>query len=108
MIPQIDVRELSARLAAGEKVHLLDVRQPLEHALAALPESQLIPLQELPGRVDEVRPAEGVPILVYCHHGVRSRTGAALLLHHGQQDVYSLAGGLDAWSLLVDARVPRY
>jgi rhodanese-related sulfurtransferase len=107
-IPQIDVRDLATRLEAGEPVFLLDVRQPWEHEAAALPGSTLIPLQELPGRVGEVRPPEGAAIVVYCHHGVRSLRGAAVLAQAGFKDVFSLAGGIDAWSLLVDAGVPRY
>ena len=57
MIPQITVQQLAAKLAAGEPVYLLDVRQPDEHAYAALPDSTLIPLGELPGRIERNRPA---------------------------------------------------
>ena len=51
MVKQIDVTELARRQAAGEATYLLDVRQPWEHDLAALPDSQLIPLGELPARL---------------------------------------------------------
>ena len=108
MVRQLHVKELAARLRAGAPVYLLDVRQPWEHELAALPGSHLIPLDQLPARAGEVRPAEGVPVVVYCHHGIRSLTGAALLERRGLPDVASLAGGIDAWSLLVDPGVPRY
>jgi rhodanese-related sulfurtransferase len=107
MVRQISVLDLAARLRAGEPIHLLDVRQPWEHDLAALPGSQLIPLAELPARAPEVRPAEGAAVVVYCHHGVRSLSGAALLERRGLADVLSLAGGI-AWSLQVDPAVPRY
>ena len=53
MIPQISVQQLAEKLAAGEPMYLLDVRQPDEHAFAALPRSTLIPLGELPGRVTD-------------------------------------------------------
>src|SRR3954447_15597092 len=96
---QISPRELADRLARGEQVYLLDVRQPAEHALAALPDSKLIPLNELRDRLGEAQPpAEGVPVVVYCHHGVRSQHGAFFLAQSGFADVYSLAGGIDAWS----------
>jgi rhodanese-related sulfurtransferase len=107
MVRQIDVRQLAARLQAGEPVYLLDVRQPWEHDLAALPGSQLIPLDQLAARAGEVQPAPDALVVVYCHHGVRSRTGAALLESRGLPAV-SLAGGIDAWSLAVDPAVPRY
>ncbi len=108
MVAQMTVHELAERLRGGQLVHLLDVRQPWEHDLVALPESQLIPLGELTFRHDEVTPAAGVPVVVYCHHGIRSLNGAHLLVQHGLTDVFSLAGGIDAWSLFVDPTVPRY
>lgn len=106
MIPQIQPAELKAALDAGQDVLLLDVRQPEEYAICALPGSVLIPLGELMRRAEEVA-AEGKPVVVYCHHGVRSLTGAAILIRAGIEAA-SLAGGIDRWSLTVDANVPRY
>lgn len=108
MIPQISVRELADKLAAGEPVYLLDVRQPEEHAIAALPDSTLIPLGVLHGSAGEVKPPAGALVVVYCHHGVRSLTGAFLLQRAGIEHVASLAGGIDAWSREIDPSVPRY
>ena len=105
MVPQIDVRELKRRLDAGEPTYLLDVRQPWEHELAALPGSVLVPLPELLSRLDEVQPPEGALVVVYCHHGLRSLSGASILERLG---AVSLSGGIEAWSLFVDAGVPRY
>ncbi len=108
MVQQISVTELEARLAAKEPVYLLDVRQPWEHEIAALPGSVLIPLMELPSRVAEVQPPEGALVVVYCHLGIRSLSGAAFLAQRGLPRVVSLAGGIDAWSREVDPQVPRY
>jgi rhodanese-related sulfurtransferase len=108
VVREMSVRQLQDKLTAGEPVYLIDVRQAWEHEFAALPDSCLIPLDQLLLRVAEVRPPEGTPIIVYCHHGIRSRTGAAVLERHGWSEVYSLAGGIDAWSLRVDPGVPRY
>lgn len=108
MIPQIRVEELSAKLQAGEPIYLVDVRQPNEYEYCHLPDSQLIPLSELPSRVDEVDPPEGSLVVVYCHHGVRSLSGAAILQQAGFSNVASLAGGIEAWSLRVDSSVARY
>jgi adenylyltransferase/sulfurtransferase len=105
---QISVRNLATRLANDHLVYLLDVRRPAEHAIGALPESILIPLNELPARAGEVRPPEGALLVVYCHHGVRSQSAAALLEQLGFRNVVSLAGGIDAWSCEVDPSVPRY
>jgi rhodanese-related sulfurtransferase len=108
MIQQIHPRDLAAKRKAGEAVHLLDVRQPWEHETAALPDSQLVPLDQLMQRAAEIKPAEGALLVVYCHHGVRSLSGAAILERQGHTNVASLAGGIDAWSQQVDPAVPRY
>uniref|UniRef100_UPI00359FA028 rhodanese-like domain-containing protein n=1 Tax=Neisseria dentiae TaxID=194197 RepID=UPI00359FA028 len=52
-------------------------------------------------------PDEG-PIVVYCHHGVRSLHTAMYLADAGFDELYNLQGGIDAWSLQVDPAVPRY
>ena len=99
---------VTRKLSAAESVHLLDVRQPWEHDLAALPGSQLVPLDQLVARTGDIQPAPGATVVVYCHHGIRSRTAATLLEQRGFADVVSLAGGIEAWSLRVDPNVPRY
>jgi adenylyltransferase/sulfurtransferase len=108
MVQQIAPPDLAAKLKTGEPLLLLDVRQPAEHQFAALPQSVLIPLNELPARVAEVAPPAGGPVVVYCHHGLRSLRAAALLEQAGLANVASLAGGIDAWSCTVDPSVPRY
>ena len=105
---EITASELAAKLKGGEPVYLLDVRQGWEHEVARLPRSVLVPLDELPGRVGDLDPPEGALIVAYCHHGMRSLSAAAVLTQAGVDGVVSLAGGIDAWSRLVDATVPRY
>jgi rhodanese-related sulfurtransferase len=107
MIPQIQPTELKRMLDAGLPVVLVDVRQPEEYAYCTLPDSVLIPLGELMTRVEEVQPGDAAVVVVYCHHGVRSLSGAAILRRAGIEAM-SLAGGIDRWSLTVDASVPRY
>jgi adenylyltransferase/sulfurtransferase len=103
--PEILVTELADRLEDGEDVQLVDVRQPWEAAMASLPDSLLIPLRQLPSRLDELDPAR--PVVAYCHVGVRSADAAAFLREQGFR-ARSLAGGIDAWSRVVDPAVPRY
>ncbi|MCA1829620.1 MAG: rhodanese-like domain-containing protein [Myxococcales bacterium] len=106
----IEIRpdELAEKLKRGDRVFLLDVRQEWEHQLARLPDQALIPLYELPGRLDEIEPDEGALVVAYCHHGVRSLSAAALLRQAGFHDAVSLAGGIDLWSRAIDPSVPRY
>ena len=108
-IPEISPARLAELLAGPPESRpaLLDVRFPDEHAWVALPDSVLIPLPELDERADELEALRGRPVVVYCHHGVRSLDGAAYLLSKGLEAV-SLKGGIDLYSLRVDPTLPRY
>ncbi len=86
---------------------LLDVRTYGEHQIVALPDSQLIPLGELEDRQDELEALRGREVVVYCHHGIRSLSGAAFLDVLGF-DARSLSGGIEAYALRVDPTLPRY
>lgn len=108
MTREIHVRQLAELLATDAKVFLLDVREPWEFELAALPGSVLIPLGELSRRVAEVAPEAGTLVVTVCHHGVRSLGAAAILQAEGVSQVVSLAGGIDAWSRLIDRDLRRY
>ena len=92
----------------GESIYLVDVRQPWEHELARLPDDILVPLDELADRADEITPPAGALVVAYCHHGIRSLNAAAILMQLGHGKVASLAGGIDAWSQLIDPSVARY
>lgn len=100
--------ELAARLAAPNPPHLLDVRQPDEFAIVALPGAKLIPLNELPERVAELAAWREQEVVVYCHHGMRSAHAIGWLRHQGFANLHNLAGGIERWSLEVDANAPRY
>ena len=108
MVYEILPADLASKLNAGEPVYLIDVRQTWEHEIAALANSVLVPLNELPQRTAELAPPPGSLIVTYCHHGVRSLTAAEFLEQMGVPDVHSLAGGIDAWSREIDRKLPRY
>lgn len=101
---------LRAQQAEGQHPLLLDVREPWEVALAGVAAGTLplacIPMNEVPGRLDELDPAQ--PVWVLCHHGMRSAQVAGFLERRGFAQVFNVAGGIDAWSLDVDRQVPRY
>lgn len=101
-------QEASEWLKTPEPPLLLDVRGADEHAFVALPKSVLIPLNELPTRWKELETSKAHPILVYCHHGMRSLRAALFLRQCGFTAVENLDGGIDAWSLDVDPSVARY
>lgn len=104
---QVDPAEFKAWQEAGEAPPILDVREPWEYEVANLPGSTLIPLGELPSRAaEELDPDQ--PLVVLCHHGVRSLQAAYFLEHQGFADVINLTGGIDRWSQTVDPATPRY
>jgi rhodanese-related sulfurtransferase len=103
---QIEPRELSDRIASGEKVYLLDVRTREEWEAVKLADSHLF-TQEL---MQEISARESRPdlLVIYDHKGARSMDAAAFFQGHGFENVKSLRGGIDAWSAEVDSKLPRY
>jgi adenylyltransferase/sulfurtransferase len=99
---------LHARLARGERVLLLDVREADEVARARIEGSTWIPLGQLASRAEELAAWRDEPLIALCHHGGRSARACALLAERGFSRLENLVGGIDAWSLSVDASVPRY
>ncbi|HXC94259.1 MAG TPA: rhodanese-like domain-containing protein [Edaphobacter sp.] len=86
---------------------LLDVREPWEQQTSSLPNSLMMPMGDVPSRAHaELDP--DAPIVVMCHHGARSLNVALWLREQGFTHAQSLAGGIDAWSRVIDPSVPRY
>jgi molybdopterin/thiamine biosynthesis adenylyltransferase/rhodanese-related sulfurtransferase len=102
----ISAVDLNCRLGKGEKIFLLDVRNPEEHLLCHLPGSSLIPLPDLPKRLSELD--SGEEIIVYCKSGARSRSAMQLLREAGFSRVKGLTGGILAWIAEVDTSMPKY
>ncbi|MBM4373631.1 MAG: Grx4 family monothiol glutaredoxin [Deltaproteobacteria bacterium] len=101
-VKTMTVRELKAKLDAGEALHLFDVRTDRERATASIAAARPLDDKALAGL------AKDAPIVLHCHHGMRSRSAAERLLQDGFRNVYNLTGGIDAWSAEVDPSVPRY
>jgi len=104
---EITVSQLQQHLTSTNPPLLLDVREPWEYDTAHIEPSTLIPMNEIPARAFKELDEEQ-NILVLCHHGARSLSVAAWLRNQGFEQVQSVAGGIDAWSRLIDPSVPRY
>jgi sulfur-carrier protein adenylyltransferase/sulfurtransferase len=102
----ITPEELRDELAGGAPPVLLDVREPWEAAIAAIPGSILVPLGDLPARVTELD--SDADLVVYCHHGVRSARALEFLERSGFEHARHLTGGVDAWAAKVDPTLERY
>ena len=105
-IREITPVNLKQRLDAGEPLRVIDVREPEEVLLAPFPDAVHIPMGDVPARLHELDPE--VELIIVCHHGIRSAQVAMYLAHNGFENVANLSGGIDQWSLTVDASTPRY
>jgi len=104
-ISPVDVKQ---KLDAGDDMVLIDCRRPDEHAYCHIDGAKLFTLERLPELLDDLQEFADRPVVIYCHHGVRSMQMAGVLKQQGFSDVLSMAGGIDLWSRIVDPQVPRY
>jgi sulfur-carrier protein adenylyltransferase/sulfurtransferase len=105
-IPAISVSELKRKIDKGEAMLIVDVREPFEYEIAHLANSKLIPLGELPDRLDELDRSK--EIVAHCHTGVRSALAVDLLQEAGFKNAFNLTGGIEAWASEIDPEMPRY
>jgi len=102
---EITPQELKAKMGNGG-LKLVDVREPHEYDICHLPNAKLVPLSEILSRVAELDSSD--ELVVYCHHGMRSRDAVEFLKGAGFRKIKSLQGGIDAWAAAVDPSLPRY
>jgi rhodanese-related sulfurtransferase len=105
-ISAIEPTALKARLERGDRIFILDVREPFEILLAPFPGASHIPMGDIPSRLAKLDPE--LETVVVCHHGVRSAQVAMYLVQNGFEHVFNLSGGIDAWSETADPATPRY
>jgi adenylyltransferase/sulfurtransferase len=103
---EVSPAELKKMFDAGERVFVLDVRNPNEFQICRLPNATLLPLPELPTRFAEV-PRDGV-VVVHCKSGMRSAKAVEFLAGRGYTNVANLTGGILGWADAVDPGMPRY
>ncbi len=105
-IVQLGSAELKAWMDEGRMFCLLDVRTDEEAAICSLPDALHIPMNLIPLRQNEL--PDDVPLVVYCHHGIRSLHTAMYLADAGFENLYNLQGGIDAWAAEIDGNMMRY
>ncbi len=102
----IEPLALAARLARGEQVRVIDVREQMEYELARIEGAELLPLSRFDEWAGTLKPDE--EIVFMCHHGLRSAQACAFFAQQGFNKLHNLAGGIERWAREVDPRVPRY
>jgi monothiol glutaredoxin len=101
----LSVQELKTMLDAGAPLHLFDVRSEKERATAKIEGSILLDEE---GKIALEKLPKDAPIAFHCHHGIRSQSAAEHYAREGYRNLSNVTGGIDAWSRIVDAKVPRY
>jgi rhodanese-related sulfurtransferase len=104
-IQEVSVQELQALKESGADVFILDVRDPWENEICNL-DGHLIPLRELPDRLDELNPDQ--QIVVHCQMGGRSSRAVEYLMGKGFKNVSNLRGGIKAWATEIDPKMKMY
>jgi sulfur-carrier protein adenylyltransferase/sulfurtransferase len=105
-LSDIDPTEVKQKIDRGDKFTLIDVREPHEYQICKIPTAKLIPLGELPKRLNELD--KNAEIVAHCKSGVRSGKATNLLRENGFTNVRNMKGGILAWSDKVDPTVPKY
>jgi adenylyltransferase/sulfurtransferase len=103
---EIEVTEVKAMMDRGDKFALIDVREPHEYQICSIPGSKLIPLGEVPKRLDELD--KTADTVIHCKSGMRSAKACGILKAAGFEHVRNMKGGILAWSDRVDPSVPKY
>ncbi|MDX1811549.1 MAG: rhodanese-like domain-containing protein [Gammaproteobacteria bacterium] len=92
--------------SAPEAYLLLDVREPWEYEICHIENSMLLPMGQIPNRLDDLD--KNQDIVVICHHGVRSRQVCLYMAHYGFENTINLDGGIEAWAQEVEPTMQRY
>ena len=103
---EIEVTEVKEKLDRGDKFVLIDVREPHEYQICNIPGAKLIPLGDVPKRLDELD--KTADIVIHCKSGMRSAKACGILKAAGFEHVRNMKGGILAWSDRVDPSVPKY
>jgi monothiol glutaredoxin len=104
-VKQMAPRTLADRLKSGEALNVYDVRTPAEREQASIDGTVLL---DRAAQDAIMKLPKETPLVFHCHHGGRSQQAAEHFLGFGFKNVFNLSGGIDAWSVEVDPKVPRY
>ena len=105
---EINVTLSQALLRSENPPLLIDCREINEYTHCRIDGATLVPLSDFMGAAEAEFSSSEVPAIIYCHHGVRSLNAVFYLREQGFTHTYSMAGGIDQWSLSIDSEVPRY
>jgi sulfur-carrier protein adenylyltransferase/sulfurtransferase len=104
----ITAAQLAEMVERGDNLYLVDVREPVEREIVAIPDSVLIPKDRILSGAALAELPQDSPIVLYCKTGVRSAEALAALKNAGFADARHVAGGVVSWVNSVDPSLPVY
>ena len=105
---EISPQQLAQLLAESANICVVDCREADEWGFNKIEGAKHWPLSKFPGLGPALLESTDSPMVIYCHHGVRSLHLTRWLRHQGRREVYSMQGGIDRWSREIDLGVPLY
>lgn len=107
---EITVQQFKEKLDSDENVFLLDVREPFEQYQSKIEyeNSMLIPVDQLPNRLNEIEADKDAEIVCMCRSGGRSAKACEFLEQDGFENVVNLKGGINQWAKDIDSSLPVY
>ena len=96
----------AAKSMQQDKVVLLDVREHSELDICRIEEAIHIPLSEIPQNI-ELLP-RNLPLIIFCHHGMRSRSVVDYLITLGFDNALNMTGGIHCWAKEIDSDKLKY
>ncbi|MBN1564166.1 MAG: molybdopterin-synthase adenylyltransferase MoeB, partial [Anaerolineae bacterium] len=105
-VPEMTVQQINERIAAGEKIVLVDVREAGEVNISRIPGALHIPMSQLDQRQDEI--PRDQPVVMFCRAGIRSLKAIQTLQAAGSDNLTNMIGGITAWAQEIDPSIPLY
>ncbi|RCK44879.1 sulfurtransferase [Thalassospira profundimaris] len=106
MVRDISCQEVASMMETSIPFTLVDVRESWELDICSIDGALHIPLGDIARRFQEIDADK--PVMLLCHHGVRSRHAAMFLAAHGLTDIFNISGGIEKWALEIAPEMPRY
>ncbi len=105
---EVTPQQLAQLLASSAEIDLIDCREADEWGFNRIDGAKHWPLSKFPEAGSALIASTDRPMVIYCHHGVRSLHLTRWLRHHRCREVYSMRGGIDRWAKEIDPAVPLY
>lgn len=103
----VTTSDVKAMIDRGDRIRLIDVREPEEHTIARIEGAELMPLSRAREWIGDL--PRDQEIIFFCHHGGRSQQIASYAASQlGYEHTANMVGGIEEWSLRIDPSVPRY